>query len=178
MGEIDYDVIYNSYDEVYRDEQFAKYRIALSLLQDLGGIILDAGCGTGFFYEFLRKRVDINRFEYFGIDKSLNMLKKAKKKICVNAHLIMACVEFMPFRDQVFSYIFSFTVFHEVDIDKALREIERLSSDRCSVVVSMLKKVRVKVDEILKKCSSRYSTVFIGENDDSLKDLIIVFRVC
>jgi len=177
VGRIDYDIICDSYDELYRCEQFVKYSAALSYLQGLNDLILDIGCGTGLFYDYLSDRISISRFEYFGVDKSFRMLEKAKEKSCLNIHLIMACAEFMPFRNHVFSYIFSFTVFHEVDMGRALREVSRLGLRGCYVVISIFKKVKAKDFELLSMCK-RYGVELVEKIDEeNLKDFIFVFRV-
>ncbi len=174
MAELDYDVLYSSYDELYRGEQFAKYSAALSSIGNIRGLILDAGCGTGLFYEYLRRSMVDNRFEYFGVDKSLNMLRRARARIDEQAHLMAACVELMPFRSDIFSYIFSFTVFHEVDIDKALTEIRRIGVCGAYVVISLLKKVEA--GKVLDKCREVGVELSGVVEDDDLKDLIFVFR--
>ncbi|MEM4827645.1 MAG: hypothetical protein QXK07_06365, partial [Desulfurococcaceae archaeon] len=42
------------YDELYKDEQFEKYNCLVQLVGEPRGDLLDAGCGTGLLYSYIR----------------------------------------------------------------------------------------------------------------------------
>jgi len=66
------------YDNRYRKIQEQKYKIILKNYHSKSKLILDAGCGTGLFIEFimaLTKQKEIVPFIYVGTDISLKMDK-------------------------------------------------------------------------------------------------------
>jgi len=74
------------YDELYRDEQFAKYECLLELGVVFKGTVLDVGCGTALLYEFLRaKRA---QFNYICLEPDPGMLEIATGKL--NSPLVIA----------------------------------------------------------------------------------------
>lgn len=111
------------YDARYRSIQHDKYRYALSLIGPVEGRVLDVGCGTGLFAEYLGRRIE-------GIDISSGMLELASSRMnarCADATRI-------PFPSDAFDWVFSFTVLQNVsDYRTALVEIRRVmrTDGRC-----------------------------------------------
>ncbi len=143
-----YDATAESYDSIYKAEQFEKYMVALSKIRPRG-IVLDAGCGTGLLAEYLHP---LGYFEksielYICMDYSRGMLEIARKRLealCPDkCQVVEADIEDIPLRDSSVDIVYSFTV---VDLarskKRALDELERVS--RVGVVVSFLKKLPYK----------------------------------
>jgi len=63
-----------------------------------GDLVLEVGCGTGFTTLGIAKKVSEERI--FGVDLSLEQIKKAKKKL--GANFILGDAENLPFRDKTF----------------------------------------------------------------------------
>ncbi len=142
-----YEATYTGYDELYRAEQYEKYRIALAKVEPRG-IVLDAGCGTGLLIEYARIMRMLDDIDLLVcLDYSSGMLKIASwriNNICPGKCIaIMGNVERLPFPDNSFDTVYSFTVLDLVDdLDKAISELVRVS--RGPVVASMLKKLPYK----------------------------------
>ncbi|MEM4396341.1 MAG: class I SAM-dependent methyltransferase [Candidatus Woesearchaeota archaeon] len=109
-----YNDLANSYDELYKEEQFRKYFL---VKEYIGKQILDLGCGTGLFLEFLLEN-KIKFEKYVGIDLSKKLINIAKKK-----HKTMKNVEFILADATSFDYsklnvnfdtIVSFTALHNM----------------------------------------------------------------
>ncbi len=137
-----YDITADSYDVLYSKEQWNKYYIALSKIKiEADDRILDAGCGTCLFYEYLVS-IKVGFQYYVGIDISNGMLDKCLEKqvfIDPKADLILGDIENPPFRTSIFTKVFAFTVFDLVDRDKVLEEIRRLLGDNGIIVYTLLK---------------------------------------
>jgi len=143
---------YNStapgYDELYRAEQYEKYAAALPLAPPRGRV-LDAGCGTGLLAEYMRSAGLLGGVTgYVCLDYSREMLRIARWRldhVCPRGlcHAVGGNVLALPFPDNVFDVVYSFTVLDLVDsVLQALRELTRVS--RGPVVVTMLKKLPYK----------------------------------
>ncbi len=97
MKKNNFEKIFNEISNYY-DERIIKYKDTpksvgqknietlekrLSILLEVGDLrrskILDFGCGTGFLYEFLKKKINF-RGKYVGYDISSEMINLAKKK--------------------------------------------------------------------------------------------------
>lgn len=132
-----YDSTADIYNERYGDIQEEKYHL---MLQDvsLKKPILDLGCGTGMLREFLKTPM-------VGVDISFEMLRKSKEKN-VNADL-----ENLPFRDNSFATILSFTAVQNLDsADAALLEVKRVLKPKGTFVLTILSKFAGKLDVIEK----------------------------
>ena len=129
-----YSEIAKSYQELYIEEQSAKYDIALKTLQTpLLGIVLDVGCGQG---EFLQ-RISGNVILGVGIDISLGMLGEAKNVTESVIDFICADADYLPFRERVFDSAFSFTLLQNMpDPSFTLCEMLRVTQTNALVVVS------------------------------------------
>ncbi len=148
-----YEATASGYDELYRAEQYEKYSLALRRVPPKG-IILDAGCGTGLLAEYMKTTGYLDKIvEYYCVDYSWRMLEIARwrlKTICPNkCSILMANIQELPFKNEVFDTVYSFTVLDLVDdVWKTIGELLRVS--RGPLVVSLLKKLPYK-DELLRK---------------------------
>ncbi len=142
-----YEKTCESYDELYRGEQYEKYFIALKVVKPRG-IVLDAGCGTALLAEFLKAWELLDSLDlYVCLDYSGCMLGIAEWKlrnICGgNCTAVLGDVENLPFRRGVFDVTYAFTVIDLLDNPlRGLREMVRVT--RGEVVVSTLKRLPYK----------------------------------
>lgn len=137
-----YEATAGGYDELYGEEQAEKYFVALRRYPPRGAV-LDAGCGTGLLIEYLASRGLLDGVErYVCLDYSWAMLSRAeerRRRLCPRKCMsVLGNVMSLPFPDDSFDIVYSFTVLDLVDsVSRALRELQRVS--RGPVVVSMLK---------------------------------------
>jgi SAM-dependent methyltransferase len=123
-----------------------------------GDKILDVGCGKGFLlYEFTQI---VPGIEVYGIDISQYALEHAKEEILSNLQLANATN--LPFEDNVFDFVFSITTLHNLpnyELDKALREIERVGKQKKHIVVESFRNESEKVNLLYWQltCRSFYS---------------------
>ncbi|VVB76530.1 Ubiquinone/menaquinone biosynthesis C-methyltransferase UbiE [Candidatus Tiddalikarchaeum anstoanum] len=123
-----YDTISPSYDELYGAEQLSKYEMVKDLIPKKG-LILDAGCGTGLITRLLGDVV--------GVDLSYNLLKVH----AYNLRIVNADVQNLPFKDEVFDVIVSFTVLQDIiDAPKSIYELKRVLKKGGKIVLSVLNK--------------------------------------
>jgi len=115
------------YNRRYREIQGNKYKKMINF--PVKGKILDIGCGTGLLYDFLKYD------SYIGIDLSLEMLKKGKF-----ANKILADCEFLPFKDCIFDFVFSFTVLQNLPSYRMISETYRVLKRGGIFVLTTLKK--------------------------------------
>ncbi len=91
-----------------------------------GDRILDVGCGKGFLlYDFTKV---VPGLELSGIDISRYAIENAKEEI--KDRLLVGNATSLPYPDNYFDFVYSITTLHNLhcyDLDKALREIERVS---------------------------------------------------
>ena len=90
-----------------------------------GDKILDVGCGKGFqLYELTQL---LPGLEVYGIDISDYAIENSKEEI--KDRLQVGNANSLPFPDDHFDFVFSITTLHNLhnyDLDKALREMERV----------------------------------------------------
>lgn len=87
-------------------------------------IIAEIGSGPGFILKELAKE---NFKKIYGVDISLDMLNRAKKRLNNNIYLINAKAEELPFKNQSIDLIISRgSVFFWKDLEKAFKEIYRV----------------------------------------------------
>ena len=100
-----------------------------------GDKVLDIGCGKGFLlYEM---SLLVPGLEIHGIDVSTYALENAKEEI--KDSLQIANATSLPFADGYFDFAFSITTLHNLhnyDLDRALREMERVSKRKYLCVES------------------------------------------
>ncbi|MFX1239203.1 MAG: class I SAM-dependent methyltransferase, partial [Promethearchaeota archaeon] len=114
-----YDSTSTFYDDRYSKIQFEKYKLALKTNISSGNLIIDIGCGTGLFFNFLsylQKNKERPSYLYVGTDISFEMLKvfsskerREDKKLKCNLNLVLSDIENLPFRNNIFQKTFSFT---------------------------------------------------------------------
>lgn len=96
--------------------------------------ILDIGCGKGFLlYDFLKVIPDA---EIYGLDISSYALENCKEEIKDNLRLGNATD--LPWEDNTFDLVFSINTFHNLhayDLDRALREMERVGKSNKYICV-------------------------------------------
>ena len=164
-----YNVTSAGYDELYREEQFEKYKLALNVV-GVRGTVLDDGCGTGLLLEYLKSTSKLAEVKlYICLDLSPGMLERAKSRISMLnlrhlAELVEADAENIPLRVKSIDYTLSFTVIDLVD-DKlrAINEIDRVT--KTAAVVTSLKKAHS-----MKACLPNYGR-YVGETS---KDYIFI----
>jgi malonyl-CoA O-methyltransferase len=140
-----YNITSDSYDEQYAQEQVAKYRAVQNVLNCLGGVVLDVGCGSGLFFSFVADSVQL----VVGVDISRNLLRKAKVSALsfCNVHVVQADADYLPFKEDVFDVVFSFTMLQNMPVPKrTLCEFKRQIGVGGKLVVTGLKKVFGLVD--------------------------------
>ncbi len=178
---------YNSsssfYDSRYRQIQEIKYHIILKNFDLTRKVILDLGCGTGLFIEYISRRKleqKKNLDYYVGLDISWNMLLEFRSKLeklkGKNISLLLSDIENLPFRDNQFFSVLSLTSFQNLpDVEKGIRELLRVSRNRADFKFSILKKkinLKILVDSLK-------SFVVIDQvlNKENLEDVIIQGKV-
>ncbi len=90
-----------------------------------GDKILDVGCGKGFLlFDFTKV---VPGVEVYGLDISEYAIENSKEEI--KSRLQVGNAINLPFEDHSFDFVYSITTLHNLhcyDLDKALREIERI----------------------------------------------------
>jgi ubiquinone/menaquinone biosynthesis C-methylase UbiE len=159
---LSYDEIAEGYDELYGEEQRAKYGLVLKLVEPLEPA-LDAGCGTGMLLELLQ-------CYSVGLDLSLEMLKVAKRRgRGERGDLVCGDAERMPLRDRSLRSAYSVTVVHEAP--GLVGELLRVLAPGGRAVVTLLRKRSEMLSELRKR-----APVTRVIDDSSLKDLILVLE--
>jgi ubiquinone/menaquinone biosynthesis C-methylase UbiE len=159
---LSYDKIAEGYDELYGEEQRAKYGLVLKLVEPLEPA-LDAGCGTGMLLELLQ-------CYSVGLDLSLEMLKVAKRKgRGERGDLVCGDAERMPLRDRSFRSAYSVTVVHEAP--GLAGELLRVLAPGGRAVVTLLRKRSEMLSELRKR-----APITRVIDDRSLKDVILVLE--
>lgn len=135
-----YNLTAHIYDARYAEEQNAKINAALESLNiEDYGIVLDAGCGTGLLFE----RVAGKAVMVVGLDFSREILLQAKKRAHAlrNVHIILADADSMPFKGEIFDFVFAFTLLQNMpNCARTLQEIKRVAKYGAFVVITGLKK--------------------------------------
>ena len=161
--QLKYNSTSTSYDALYRNEQRKKYDEIKSLLEKVINakstlkhvLLLDAGCGTGLLLEYLYQHVmevthTHNMIYYIGLDFSTGMINQAKKKIReesgrIMVDLILADIDFLPLRDNVFDILTAITVVQNLpNLGHSLIELFRVLKRECKLIISYPKKANNK----------------------------------
>lgn len=138
-----YDAISNGYDELYGGEQTEKYARIMSIVIGLPhSIILDMGCGTGLFFQYLEKQ-GVRPKYYVCTDISRGMLYRFLEKTIGGARVpvdpVRADARRPPFRDSSFDLTVSVTMFNNLEENEVREAIGLLKSlARHLTVISLL----------------------------------------
>ncbi|MFX1315577.1 MAG: class I SAM-dependent methyltransferase [Promethearchaeota archaeon] len=173
------------YDNRYRKIQEQKYKVILNKNCRLKRkVILDVGCGTGLFIEFiieLKEQRNYFPFIYVGTDISWKMLKifrikLQKLKLKSEFNLILADIENLPFRDDIFHSIFSLTSFQNLpNIDIGIKNLYRVGQNEGEITISILKK-KSNLTE-LKNLLNPIIESLTSINKEDLEDFIIQGKI-
>ncbi|RME54533.1 methyltransferase domain-containing protein [Candidatus Woesearchaeota archaeon] len=150
-----YDEISSGYNELYKEEQLKKLEL-ISEHFTPKPIMLDIGAGTGISTSFFNVKS-------VALDPSEQLLSY------YNGEKVVAQAESIPYPDNYFSSIISVTALHHADIDKAIKEIKRVSKPGCVYAFSILKRSK-DFKEIVFKLKQNFKLKEIDEG----KDLILV----
>jgi len=169
-----YNITSENYDELYSDEQVAKYEESLEALMESlrevngRGILCDIGCGTLLFRMFIQERdIEKDIVYYVGLDLSEGMLARARRRVDALSDVVQADAEHLPLRRKTCSVSVSYTVIDLLPApEKMLSECRRVTRTAC--IISSLKKAQRVRARILRVGQ------YIGETD---KDIIFVARL-
>jgi len=135
------------YDRRYVKIQQDKFSLILKDNSVYEKLILDAGCGTGLLFGVIDNSFEKSNnidFHYVGVDISINMLKRFHSKLdqkAKNVNLILTDLENLPFREDKFTLLFSFTSLQNLpDVIEGLKESFRVVKDGTDVNFSILRK--------------------------------------
>lgn len=135
------------YDRRYVKIQQDKFSLILKDNSIYEKLILDAGCGTGLLFGVIDnsfEKSNITDFHYVGVDISINMLKRFHSKLdqkAKNVNLILTDLENLPFREDKFTLLFSFTSLQNLpDVIEGLKESFRVVKEGTDVNFSILRK--------------------------------------
>ena len=168
-----YDQTAETYDQQYMEEQNIKIVAALEALPqpiDENAVILDAGCGTGLFFPHVTKKTK----HIIGMDISPNLLRQARTKAEDNVALIEADADFMPFKAEIFTHTFAFTLLQNTPNPKrTLKEIRRVTRRDASLVITGLKKHFTQTT-FVKLLENAKLEILTLKTDKELKDFVAI----
>ena len=123
-----------------------------------GDLILDAGCGTGLFTQFV-----INQgARIVGLDISLPMLRAAKHKFHRPLFTpLVADIQKLPFADNIFDKTISITAIEFIqDGKKVLSELMRITRPEGLVVVATLNRLSTWAERRRKEAQRNPASIF------------------
>lgn len=163
-----YDVTSRSYDELYRREQYSKYKY---MFMERGitvkETILDMGCGTGLLIDYLKENKLDGFSRYICVDPSIGMLEKAVGKHSSDWRIVFinAYCEDTLLVEHIIDQIYMFTVWDNLDDkEKCLKNLYLALKDNGEITISILAKRRIPRDE--QEILNRYGLRLIGERID------------
>lgn len=137
-----YEATSSSYDELYREEQYGKYKYVESSGVAISGTVVDVGCGTGLLLEYLLSKGALLE-KYICIEPSSKMISRVFEKAADYRVLaVRALAQANPIRDGVASITTLITVWDNIvssDRQRALMESLRVTKTGAPVVLSVIK---------------------------------------
>ena len=119
--------------EFYRD----RMRRIGRLLEDEGGALLDAGCGTGQMLRFLAE-TQPGRFALTGLDRSAAVIDVARRVVADDVRLVEGRLEKLPFEGSSFDVVLAMGSLEYVgDVEQALAELARVTRPGGRAIVTM-----------------------------------------
>jgi ubiquinone/menaquinone biosynthesis C-methylase UbiE len=161
------------YNVQYVDEQNDKIEDILKDMKfDSDELVLDIGCGPGFIFQHINKKVRL----LVGADVSLNALRETKKhtKKMLNIVLIRADADNTPFPENIFNKVFAITVLQNMpNPTKTITELKRIAKTEAIFALTGLKKKFTKESfvELLERSHLRIVTL---KTNNKLKDIVAV----
>ena len=169
-----YDEYSKTYDAKNQQESQQEIdKLALQLIRSKaqGKVVLEVGCGTGIWMQFLLPVVK----SIEGIDISLGMVKQAQKK---GLNVKGGSAQAIPYNDNSFDFVFSYRVHpHVPNLPKALSEIKRVLRKDGKAIIMFYNKNRMKRIVLGHKMESKVYTKFYTIRDIQQLDPSISFLV-
>ena len=105
-------------------------------------VIADVGCGTGFVFELITKKKKKKKIKFYGIDPAKGMLKIANNKIKdKRIKFFEGSFEKIHLKNNSVDKVISTLALHWVgSIDKALKELKRITKPNGSMDILMIEK--------------------------------------
>ncbi len=176
-----YDSTSNFYDKRYYAIQRQKFDLTLRHFDVKNRLILDAGCGTGLFTEFLLEDIKENvpPYAYVGFDISPKMLSIFNTKLATilnsekkKIHTILADLENIPIRSDVFDLTISLTALQNLpNLEKGAFELMRVSKTCAEVILSILRK-QLDINSIVSKLKKQANVLEVND-DPHIEDIVI-----
>jgi len=149
-----------------------KYALALRRMVFSGKVrVLDCGCGTGLFFEKVAGSVEFA----VGVDLSTKMLDKAKLKLgqVSNIDLVCADIDFLPFSEGIFRYVFMFTVLpSHTDWAETINEALRVLGIHGMMILSVPKR-ETSIQQLLARLGM-YGLELRELIDDATLDYVVI----
>ena len=168
-----YSQLSKSYDLLYGGEQKKKYELLLRLKKPYG-IVVDLGCGTGMFLEYIANLCTF----VVGLDICREMIEIAKCRRGSNVDLVLGDMSLPPFRTTVFDFVYSISVLGDVIDHRVVPRIFSILKPNGVLVLTVLKTestdlmIRSLVAELSRLGFERITLV----NSPNTRDVIIMSR--
>ena len=156
-----------NYEMRYTEEQLAKYQLILKELPT-SDLLLDNGCGTGLIFPFIDSTL-------VGLDLSSGLLMKARERASETQFLVQGDSEYLPFRNNIFDAMVSVTVIQNLlNPEKMSSESARVTKPDSIVIISSLKRVYEKTEDITRIVKNEYLRLVRVFTDENINDWITV----